>query len=320
MGDVTLLARGGVGDASGVRIGAPTGGAPTDLVLGVGGNLVLTGGTSGTNGASLGGGPTNNAFDNNIVVTAVGDVVLDGATGGAGARIGSAAPTVLPGGDISVTGRNIRFTGAAPAAIRTLGNVELHATSIEQGANGLILANALTTSSEASTLLGGSNNVSRFTGSAGGDLLLRNLSSFLTLGPVGVSGALSIDQGGSLLVQASDAPLVVRGGLVNVATGGDFRLVGGDADGAHALLSSGGNVDLTVGGTLRLDEGSGKFSWARIQTESKDGEIHLAFPNLSSGGFYVNGVEGDTKDGKSGFFIFHKPAKIGRDLLLDYQE
>lgn len=318
-GDVTLTAHAATGDLAGARIGGAAG-SSTDLHLRLDGNLVLTGGSAGQNGASLGGSVTGAALANDIVVHAGGDVILDGATGGAGVRIGVSPRVGIAGGDIAIEAANIRILGEAPAAIRTLGNVELHATSIEQGANGLILANALTTSSEASTLLTGSNNVSSFSGSAGGDLLLRNLSSFLTLGPISASGALGIDQAGSLLIQATDAPLVVRGGLVNVATGGDFRLVGGDADGAHALLSSGGNIDLTVGGTLRLDEGAGRFSWAKVQTESRDGLITLSFPNLASGGFYVNGVEGDTKDGKSGFFIVHKPAKIGSDLLLEYQE
>jgi filamentous hemagglutinin family protein len=318
-GNVTLTAHSGTGTSSGVRIGASGAGA-TDLSLTVDGNLLLTGGTTGTNGAGLGGAGSGPTSDNNIVVIAGGDVILDGAVGGAGARIGSSALTPMQEGGISVTARSIRFTGTKPAAIRTLGNVALNAAEISQAPNGLILANALTTSSSGATLLGGANNVSSFTGTAGGDLLLRNLSPFLTLGSVDAAGALGIDQAGSLLIQASDAPLVVRGGLVNVATGGDLRLVGGSADGARAVLSSGGNVDLTVGGTLRLDEGAGKFAAARIQTESRDGVITLSFPNLTSGGFYVNGVEGDTKDGKSGFFIVHKPARIGQDLLIDYQE
>ncbi len=316
-GDVTLTAHAAAGDLAGARIGGASG-SSTDLHLRLDGDLVLTGGSAGQNGASLGGSVTGAALANHIEVRAGGDVLLDGATGGAGVRIGVSPRVGIADGDISIIGRSIAFTGSAPAVIRTLGNVELNAGTIEQGANGLIVANALTTGSTGATLLGGANNVSGFTGTAGGDLLLRNLSSFLTLGPVDAAGTLALDQAGSLLIQATDAPLVVRGGLVSVATGGDFRLAGGDADGAHALLSSGGNIDLTVGGTLRLDEGAGKFSWAKVQTDSKDAVISLSFPDLGSGGFYVNGVEGDTKDGKSGFFIFHKPAKIGDDLLLEY--
>jgi filamentous hemagglutinin family protein len=316
-GHVLLTAKSATGGASGVRIGGPGAGA-SDLELAVGGNLVLTGGTTGTNGAGLGGAGSGATSTNDISVTAAGDVVLDGAVGGGGARIGNSALTGLTDGKISVRARSILFTGAAPAAIRTLGNVTLSAGDIQQGANGLILGDALATHSTGATILGGSNAVSSFTGFAGGDLALKNTSSLLTLGPVDALGALDIDQAGSLLIQAADAPLWVRGGMVSVATGGDVRLVGGSASGAEAVLSGVTSVDLTVGGTLRLDEGSGKFAWARIQTESKDGTVRLAFPNLSSGGFYVNGVEGDTKDGKSGFFIFHKPAKIGRDLFVDY--
>jgi filamentous hemagglutinin family protein len=318
-GDVTLTASSAAGELVAARIGGATDRA-TDLELTVGGDLVLIGGTAGLNGAALGGSMLGAVLDNDITVSAAGDLVLDGGAGGGGARIGSSPRIGLSGGDIAVTARNIRFTGTSSAAIRTAGNVELTAGEITQGANGVVVANALTTQSQGPTLLAGANQVSSFSGSANGDLFLRNTSPFLTLGPVSASGALSIDQAGALLIQATDVPMVVRGGLVNVATGGDFRLVGGNADGAHALLSSGRNIDLTVGGTLRLDDGNGKFSPARIQTETNDGVINLAFPNLSSGGFYVNGVEGDTRDGKSGFFIFHKPARIGRDLLLEYQE
>ena len=318
-GDVTLTAHSGTGTSSGVRIGASGSGA-TDLLLTVDGNILLTGGTTGTNGAGLGGAGSGPTSDNNIVVIAGGDVVLDGAVGGAGARIGSSALTPVQDGDVSITARNIRFTGTAPAAIRTTGNVELHAISIEQGANGLMLANALTTSSAGSTLLGGSNNVSSFTASAGGDLLLRNLSAFLTLGPVDASGALSIDQAGSLLIHAGEAPLVVRGGAVNMVTGGDLRLLGGTGYQARAELVSGGDIDATIGGVVTLDKGLGEESWARIRSESADGVMRFTFPNLTSGGFYVDGVEGDIKHGLTGFFILNKPVKIGETLILDYQE
>jgi len=309
-GDVTLTSRSGTGTASGVRIGGSSNGIPTDLVLNVGGDLVLTGGTTGTNGAGLGGAGTVPTGANNIVVNVAGDLMLDGAVGGGGVRIGSSALTPVQEGNIAVTASRIEFKGTAPAAIRTLGNVTLDAGEIHQAANGFILGNALATTSTGSTVLGGSNNVSSFSGSAGGELVLKNVSPFLTLGPVDAAGTLGIDQAGSLLIQATDTPLVVRGGVVNVTAGGDLRLVGGTAERAEAVLMSGGDIDLAVGGALRLDEGAGKFSSARIQA-GKGGVISL------TGDFFVNGVEGDTRDGKTGFFIFHRPARIGRDLILE---
>ena len=320
IGDVRLQAGASGGDVTGVRIGG-RGGEATNLSLAVGGDLVFTGGLAGNNGAAIGGSSAGLAAENFIDIVATGEVILDGGSDGAGVRIGSSTRNGIAGGDVAIDAAAIRFIGSKPAAIRTLGTVALNAGEIVQGANGLIVASTLGATSQGATLLDGANEVSSYSGSsATGDIRLRNVSSLLTLGDVDATGTLSIDHAGSLLIQATDAPIVVRGGLVNVATGADLLLVGGSADGAQAVLSSGGNVDLTVGGTLRLDEGSGKFAAARIQTESKDGAIRLAFPNLSSGGFYVNGVEGDTKDGKSGFFIFHRPAKLERDLVLEYGE
>ena len=87
------------------------------------------------------------------------------------------------GGDLAarlgVAGGSVVFTGSAPAVIRTLGDVELHADpfggAIEQGANGSIHANGLTTTSGGSTSLTGANQVSRFSGTSGmGDVLLNN--------------------------------------------------------------------------------------------------------------------------------------------------
>jgi hypothetical protein len=71
---------------------------------------------------------------------------------------------------------------------------------------------------------------------------------------------------------------------------------------------------------VRIDAGRGILSVARIQTEIRDGVINIAFPNLDDGGYFVNGIEGRTHQGQSGFFTLNKPAKEGRTLLLEYGE
>jgi len=58
----------------------------------------------------------------------------------------------------------------------------------------------------------------------------------------------------------------------------------------------------------------------RIELPDEEKIMHFSFPNLTSGGFYVNGVEGDVKHGLTGFFILNKPVKIGETLLLEYQQ
>ena len=83
------------------------------------------------------------------------------------------------------------------------------------------------------------------------------------------------------------------------------------------LLSSGSNIALTIGGTLRLD-GSGNDGTPQIKTDTRDGTISLLFPNAHSGSFFIDGVESSTKHGQDGFFTGQKPAKIGDTLLLKY--
>jgi hypothetical protein len=68
---------------------------------------------------------------------------------------------------------------------------------------------------------------------------------------------------------------------------------------------------------LRID-GNGPFSLARVQTESREGVISIEFPSLTQGGYFVDGLEGHTHHGQTGFFTDFKPAKVGRTLLLEY--
>jgi len=126
------------------------------------------------------------------------------------------------------------------------------------------------------------------------------------------AGSVSIVGGGALLT-----PAVVRGASVDMSVG-NLNVTGGRGHLSPALLSSGSNIDLTVGTAVRITEGKGLLSVARIQTEIKDGVIHISFPNLEEGGYFVNGIEGRTHHGQTGFFTLNKPAKVGKTLLLEY--
>jgi hypothetical protein len=128
------------------------------------------------------------------------------------------------------------------------------------------------------------------------------------------AGTVSIVGGGALA-----APAVVRGASVDMSVG-NLNVTGGSGHLSPALLSSGSNIDLTVGNAVRIDAGRGILSVARIQTEIRDGVINITFPNLDEGGYFVNGIEGRTHQGQSGFFTLNKPAKEGRTLLLEYGE
>ena len=127
------------------------------------------------------------------------------------------------------------------------------------------------------------------------------------------AGNVTIQGGGALLT-----PAAMRGEAVDISAASELRVKGGSGHLSPALLSSGRNVNLTIGDAVRVDAGRGLLSFARIQTEIKDGVIHISFPDLSQGGYFVNGVEGRTHQGETGFFTLNKPAKLGKTLLVDY--
>jgi len=113
--------------------------------------------------------------------------------------------------------------------------------------------------------------------------------------------------------------VVVRGANgVRMTVDHELRVTGGGGLLSPTLLTSGGDIDLTIGQAVRVDAGAGLLSIARVQLETRDGVIRLTFPELSHGGYFVNGIEGRTHQGQTGFFSVLRPAKVGRTLLLDY--
>jgi hypothetical protein len=81
-------------------------------------------------------------------------------------RIGASGAPGAPNfaGDIRITARDLKLnvdapTGALPAAIRTLGNVTVDAASVSEGANGNIIAGALSLKTTGDATLGGANQV-----------------------------------------------------------------------------------------------------------------------------------------------------------------
>jgi hypothetical protein len=132
-------------------------------------------------------------------------------------------------------------------------------------------------------------------------------------------GPININTAGPLVLRGHsvnfDAAAVIAGeGLVRITTGGDLQLAGGPLIGTHATLQ-GQSLDLTIGGILTLNDGTGPGSYARIQSPAP---IQLSFPNLSTGGYFVNGVEGVIRQGETGIFVGPNPAVPGQTLLLDY--
>lgn len=274
--------------------------APVQRIT-VNGDLVLNGGGG---GARLGGltdplfGPDASATDLQLAVA--GDVVLNpGTVAGAQAIIGSAGSSitggsvaVIAGGDITMNSADLHGTG-----IQTLGNVSLVAGgSITQGENAYVAADAIASESLGVVAQGpisllGYNQVARFSAVGGGGIAFRNLAGDLTVTGIVANGPLSLWQAGNLSITGGEAP---------------------------ALVYSTGDIDLTVGGELRLIEGIRPQAWARIQTQSRDSTISLHFPNRASGGWFVNGVEGAMRRGQSGLLSGNGAAVLGKTLEVSY--
>jgi hypothetical protein len=88
---------------------------------------------------------------------------------------------------------------------------------------------------------------------------------------------------------------------------------------AYALLYGSDSLRLTVGDELHVNGGSGLFAFARVQTDFWE-KVFLSFPNSSSGGYFVDGVEGASHRGLDGFFTGILPARSGRSLIVSYGE
>ena len=139
--------------------------------------------------------------------------------------------------------------------------------------------------------------------------------------------ASAVVAGGNLHVAAGNVSILGRrrlahargdeGQAVDIYAASELRVKGGSGHCSPALLASGSDISLTIGNAVRVDKGSGFLSTGRIQS-AKDGVINISFLNVDSGGYFVNGIEGRIHHGDTGFFTLHKPAKLGKTLLVDY--
>ena len=130
------------------------------------------------------------------------------------------------------------------------------------------------------------------------------------------SGALKIKGGSS----ANASALASSSGALTVSASGDVILAGGAGTNAWARLSGNPDVMLSrVGGAIYMDAGSGTGSYAAIESVSPT-TIYATFPNLTSGGYFVNGVEGTVYDAASGtgFIAGGSPAVLGSSLKVTY--
>jgi filamentous hemagglutinin family protein len=248
-GNVKLQANFATGTGHGVRIGGLSGGAPTstNLTLGAGGNVTLSGGTGTDNGVGLGSSVTN-SLSNNITITAGGNVTLASGVDGS-ARIGYARDRT-GGGDISITAASVQMNGGPqPTAIRTTDALTIDTTgSVSQQSNDIIAAGKLSLKVGGAASLIGANTISTITAplhagmnGIGGNFTLTN-SGPLTLTDLTAGGRVSVTNAGPTTVSGA----LSSGQAMDITvTGAGLSVVG--APGTPALVQSvgGQTIDAT---------------------------------------------------------------------------
>lgn len=223
---------------------------------------------------------------------------------------GAAGVTMLAGGNIQIDGAEGAVsalggsgTTGGNAAVNVIagGNITVDSSYLEAYSNG-------NTSGVASVVLAAASNVS-----------LLNGTSIYTSGVTGLGGA-------NILLD--DASVSGNTGVAVSATG-NLDLMSGSYLGTNsgiAYVNTGGNVTLndssriyapdvmmSVGGVINMNSGS-------TIGASLPSTIHLTFPTLTSGGYFVNGIEGVVYDEATftGFCSPNCPAILGTNLLVTY--
>jgi hypothetical protein len=156
-----------------------------------------------------------------------------------------------------------------------------------------------------------------------GDVTLYDSAYLLSDGILGIAGAnvrldnaLAIGAGGSLVVGATGNLDVVNGSAL---IGGGNATIGviGDVLVDRSRIAGNPEVTMTVGGVINMNGESaygGTIEAGSVQT------IFVNFPNLTSGGYFVNGIEGVVydPDTSTGFVALGDPAILDTNLFITY--
>jgi hypothetical protein len=330
LGNVMLSAGGsisegpnGLVEASGLTTTSSTGTNLTgpNQVASFNATNAATGDIAFVNSGNLAAMASNSAPGGSITINNLsGDLSTSGAIAASGS--GSADIALGAGGAVNI---------AHPVTASGTGNVSLAGgvitvddTSVTAGGSVSVIGASLDVKGMSSGALIGAS--SGFDASLSGDLRVRGASTgdglggwsaiLADSGPVNISAGNVALEGGSKLGSFS----AIVGESVAINTTGDLSIAGGTGLAAFGLLSSYRDINMTVGGTVRLDSGSGLGSFARLQTLYPGSTINIHFPNLAGGGYFVNDVEGGISQGLTGFFTGIRPARVGRSLLVTYGE
>lgn len=171
-----------------------------------------------------------------------------------------------------------------------------------------------------------------------GDLALLANGNLDIFSDVRADGNLLLNAGGNLTIggPAGDSfGVTVRGGLsATVVAGGNLSVLSGsyggsvlESDGVMTIKTGGnvlvdqsrifGNPDvmITVGGVININGTAGYGGSIEANVPQT---IYLNFTSLTSGGYFINGIEGVVFDGDTGFFADGNGAILGTNLLVTY--
>jgi hypothetical protein len=232
---------------------------------------------------------------------------------------------------------SLNFSGAAAtvSAMSTLTvptTINVPGSSLTLSASNDLDINANVTAGSVLTLSGGSHvRANNAVASATGTVNINN-TSFLDIiagsSPSQLRAGTNLNvsvgeimlQGGSAM--GASAELRGGSGMVNITTTagggntGNVFINGGSGDGSFARIFGDPDVNMTVGGMIVMNAGIGSGAFARVESASAN-SIQVTFPNLTSGGYSVNGqiVESIAP---SGFFAGGSAATLGQNLLVTY--
>ncbi|HEU0290728.1 MAG TPA: hypothetical protein VFR39_08255, partial [Burkholderiales bacterium] len=251
------------------------------------------------------------------------NVVTPSATLSAATGVGSIADpleTQVAGLAVSSSGGEI---GIANSGDLTLGNVTFGGANAQIATTGLMVATGTVSVLAGNLTLGANNGMVMVNNNVtvSGDLALNSGIGDMGFDGASVSGNNVTLNGNNLFVgfTTSTAPTTVSAGTLMTATSaGNLNVLGGANSGANALLE-GMNVNLTVGTTAGFLNVAGGSNGATAQISSvSPTTINVFFPNLGSGGYFVDGVEGAVTNGNTGFFAGGQPAVLAQNLIVTY--
>ncbi len=255
-----------------------------------------------------------------VLISAAGGITVSNssleAEGGSG---GSGSPgTPVTGGAAGLTllaGGNIQFEGAGGSVYGGYAQVGGNA-GMTLVAGGNITLDS--TSAGGNTLSAGGGGAASIVVAAAGNVSLVNGASIDSTGTAGLGGV-NVALDNSYLYAQSSASVGATGSLT--LTNGASIYGGG-----NAFINTGGNVTvdssdilgnpdvfMTVGGVVNINNGG-------TIDASAPSTIHLTFPMLTIGGFFINGIEGVVFDSLTGtgFRADGSPAILGTNLLVAY--